>query len=54
MPHADILPNTEHLETIRQFINSFLFMTLLDKYTSSNEILFLIKKLKDGKSPGMI
>jgi len=51
-PHVNIIPNSEHSETIKQFINSSLPMSLPAKHTSPNEILFLIKKLKDGKSPG--
>ncbi|VVC29699.1 Reverse transcriptase domain [Cinara cedri] len=50
--HADIIPNSDHSETIKQFINSPLPMSLPAKHTSPSEILFLIKKLKDGKSPG--
>jgi hypothetical protein len=42
-PHADIIPN---------FINNPLPISLPAKHTSPNEILFLIKKLKDEKSPG--
>lgn len=52
IPHADIIPNSDHSETIEQFINSPLPMSLPAKHTSPSEILFLIKKLKDGKSPG--
>jgi len=51
-PHVDIIPNSDHSETIEQFINSPLPMLLPAKHTSPNEISFLIKKLKDGKSPG--
>ncbi|KAL4104430.1 hypothetical protein QTP88_019731 [Uroleucon formosanum] len=51
-PHADKIPNSDHSETIEQFINSPLPMSLPAKHTSPSEILFLIKKLKNGKSPG--
>jgi len=49
IPHADIIPNFDHSETIEQFINSP--MSLPAKHNSPSEILFLIKILKDGKSP---
>ncbi|KAL4143560.1 hypothetical protein QTP88_005878 [Uroleucon formosanum] len=51
-PHTDKIPNSDHSETIEQFINSPLLISLPAKHTSPSEILFLIKKLIDGKSPG--
>ena len=51
-PHPDILPDQEHLNKIDQFLDSPLPVPLPAKPTTPNEIQFLIKKLKEGKSPG--